>query len=43
MAPMKRSRALADGSPTPLMAEYYTKRASMGLLITEGTQPSDNG
>ena len=43
---MTRSRALADGSPTPLMAEYYTQRApsaSMGLLITEGTQPSDDG
>jgi N-ethylmaleimide reductase len=43
MAPMTRNRALPDGSPTPLMAEYYTQRASMGLLITEGTQPSDDG
>ena len=25
MAPMTRSRALADGSPTPLMAESYTQ------------------
>jgi N-ethylmaleimide reductase len=43
MAPMTRSRALPDGSPTPLMAEYYTQRASMGLLITESVQPSDDG
>ncbi len=43
MAPMTRSRAEADGTPGPLAAQYYSQRASLGLLITEGTQPSDDG
>ncbi|MCQ0969531.1 alkene reductase [Paracoccus sp. TK19116] len=43
MAPMTRSRARADGTPSDLAALYYAQRASMGLLITEGTQPSDDG
>ena len=43
MAPMTRSRALPDGTPGPLAAEYYSQRAGLGLLITEGTQPSDEG
>ena len=43
MAPMTRSRAQVDGTPGALAAQYYQQRASMGLLITEGTQPSDDG
>ncbi len=43
MAPMTRSRATAAGVPTALNAEYYGQRASLGLLITEGTQPSEDG
>lgn len=43
MAPMTRSRASADGVPSPLAAEYYASRASAGLLITEGTGPSAMG
>jgi 2,4-dienoyl-CoA reductase-like NADH-dependent reductase (Old Yellow Enzyme family) len=43
MAPMTRSRALPDGTPSELAAEYYSQRASLGLLITEGTQPSEDG
>lgn len=43
MAPMTRSRALADGTPTPLIAEYYAQRAGLGLILTEATQPSDIG
>ena len=43
LAPMTRSRAFPDGAPGPLAAEYYAQRASLGLLITEGTQPSDDG
>lgn len=43
MAPMTRSRAKPDGTPSDLAPEYYAQRASMGLLITEGTQPSDDG
>ncbi|MFC4063546.1 alkene reductase [Actinoplanes subglobosus] len=41
MAPMTRSRATTDGAtPTELTATYYAQRASAGLIITEGTQPS---
>jgi N-ethylmaleimide reductase len=43
MAPMTRSRATAQGVPTELNAEYYAQRASMALIISEGTQPSDDG
>lgn len=43
MAPMTRSRALPDGTPGVTAAEYYSQRASIGLIITEGTQPSDDG
>ncbi|MGH8111478.1 MAG: alkene reductase [Rhodanobacteraceae bacterium] len=43
MAPMTRSRANPDGTPNPLAAEYYAQRASFGLLISEGTQPSADG
>ncbi|MFE3739476.1 alkene reductase [Streptomyces sp. NPDC059096] len=41
MAPMTRSRAHGPGgTPTELMATYYTQRAGAGLIVTEGTQPS---
>ncbi|WP_028801032.1 alkene reductase [Streptomyces sp. 142MFCol3.1] len=41
MAPMTRSRAYGPAqSPTDLMATYYAQRASAGLIVTEGTQPS---
>ncbi|MCQ9369518.1 alkene reductase [Brevibacterium sp. 50QC2O2] len=43
MAPMTRNRANPDGTPGALAAEYYGQRASLGLLITEGTQPSADG
>lgn len=43
MAPMTRSRADDDDAPTALMVEYYRQRASAGLIITEGTQPSLTG
>lgn len=43
MAPMSRTRAAADGTPTPLMATYYAQRASAGLIIAEGTTPSAVG
>ncbi|MEU4896338.1 alkene reductase [Streptomyces sp. NPDC044780] len=43
MAPLTRSRANADGTPGPLAATYYGQRASLGLIITEGTQPSADG
>ncbi len=43
MAPMTRSRALPDGTPGDLAAEYYAQRAGVGLIVAEGTQPSDDG
>jgi N-ethylmaleimide reductase len=43
MAPMTRSRAKFDGTPGELAAEYYVQRAGVGLIVTEGTQPSDDG
>jgi N-ethylmaleimide reductase len=43
MAPMTRSRAKSDGTPGELAAEYYAQRAGVGLIVTEGTQPSDDG
>lgn len=43
MAPMTRSRAKPDGTPGDLAAEYYAQRAGLGLLISEGTQPSEDG
>lgn len=42
MAPLTRNRA-PDATPTPLMATYYSQRASAGLLITEGTAISPQG
>lgn len=43
MAPMTRDRAGPEDEPTDLMVEYYRQRASAGLIITEGTQPSPAG
>jgi len=43
MAPMTRDRSTPSGAPWELNATYYAQRASMGLIITEGTQPSDDG
>jgi N-ethylmaleimide reductase len=38
MAPMTRARADNEGTvPTDLMVEYYTQRATAGLIISEGT------
>jgi N-ethylmaleimide reductase len=42
MSPMTRNRATGN-VPNDLMAEYYSQRASAGLIITEGTSPSPNG
>lgn len=42
MAPLTRNRA-AGNVPNDLMAQYYAQRASVGLIITEGTSPSPNG
>lgn len=42
MAPMTRNRS-PDNIPGELVAEYYSQRASAGLIITEGTSPSPDG
>ncbi|GAB3655741.1 alkene reductase [Echinicola sediminis] len=43
MPPMTRSRAGKGEVPTELMAEYYSQRASAGLIISEGTPISRQG
>jgi N-ethylmaleimide reductase len=43
MAPMTRDRSTPAGIPTEMNAEYYAQRASTALIITEGTQPSEDG
>lgn len=43
MGPMTRNRAHSSGTPAPIMATYYAQRASAGLIVTEGTQPSAIG
>ncbi|WP_083303803.1 alkene reductase [Corynebacterium sp. HMSC072A02] len=40
MAALTRSRAGRDGVPTQLHERYYTQRASMGLIVTEGVFPA---
>jgi N-ethylmaleimide reductase len=37
MSPLTRSRAGTERLANPLMAEYYSQRASAGLIITEAT------
>ncbi len=43
MAPLTRNRAGAGEAPTELAAAYYGQRATAGLIISEGTQPSAVG
>lgn len=43
MAPMTRDRAGPGDVPTELMVEYYRQRASAGMIVTEGVQPSAAG
>ena len=43
MAPMTRDRAGPGDVPTDHMIEYYAQRASAGLIVTEGVQPSAAG
>lgn len=43
LAPLTRSRADDDGVHGDLAVDYYAQRASAGLIITEGTQPSAVG
>jgi len=43
MAPMTRCRAGDQDEPTADVAEYYRQRASAGLIVSEGVQPSIHG
>jgi N-ethylmaleimide reductase len=43
MAPMTRNRAGPSNVPGALAVEYYTQRASAGLIVTEATQVSPQG
>lgn len=43
MAPLTRNRADGEGVPGDLQVEYYRQRATAGLIVTEGTQPSAVG
>jgi len=43
MAPLTRTRAGDDGVATDVMVEHYQQRASLGLIVSEGTFPSPAG
>lgn len=43
MAPMTRDRAGADDVPGDIMVEYYRQRATAGMIVTEGVQPTPAG
>lgn len=43
MAPLTRNRAASGFVPGPLATEYYSQRASAGLLVTEASQISQQG
>ena len=40
MAPLTRMRSGEAGVPDDLVADYYAQRASTGLIVTEGTYPT---
>ncbi|GBR53520.1 NADH:flavin oxidoreductase [Neokomagataea thailandica NBRC 106555] len=43
MAPLTRARSQVDAVPTAIMVEYYSQRASAGLIISEATGISREG
>ena len=43
MAPLTRLRSGKEGIPGPLVVEHYRQRASLGLIVSEGTYPSPAG
>ena len=43
MAPLTRCRASEGRVPNELMAEYYTQRATAGLILTEATSVTPMG
>ena len=40
MAPLTRMRSGREGVPGDLVVEHYAQRASIGLIVTEGTYPN---
>ncbi len=43
MAPLTRLRSGVEGVPGPLVVEHYRQRASLGLIVSEGTYPTPAG
>ncbi len=43
MAPLTRVRSGPEGIPGPLVVEHYKQRASLGLIVSEGTYPAHAG
>ena len=43
MAPLTRLRSGEEGVPSALVVEHYRQRASLGLIVSEGTYPSPAG
>ena len=43
MAPLTRLRSGEEGVPGALVVEHYRQRASLGLIVSEGTYPSPAG
>ncbi|PYY32605.1 alkene reductase [Curtobacterium sp. MCBD17_030] len=43
MAPLTRTRAGEHGVPNDLLVEHYAQRATLGMIITEGTWPVQEG
>ena len=43
MAPLTRLRGTVDHIPTKVMIEYYRRRATAGLIISEGIPVSPQG
>ena len=37
MAPLTRTRSGKAGVPGPMVVEHYAQRASLGLIVSEGT------
>ncbi|WP_299038267.1 alkene reductase [uncultured Pseudokineococcus sp.] len=42
MAPLTRTRSGESGVPGDLVVEHYAQRASAGLIVTEGTYPTQD-
>ena len=43
MAPLTRMRSGSEGIPGDIVVEHYAQRASVGLIVSEGTYPTHAG